>query len=263
MTLLRTAAKALFAAADLLIPTPSGPRILVYHQIGADLGRQMEVKVDDFDQQLDWLAENREVIDLASAVGRWEELNSDRLVVLTFDDGYRDTFTTAFPRLSDFGMPFTIFLATHSIETGKSLGPASGAEPLSWSEVEKMLESGLVTVGAHTHTHRDLRHVTPSDVEREISLSNDIITDRLGIVPLHFAYPWGYWSEVADPVVKEIYETAVLGGSPHPHPAPLAHRLHRYPIQLGDGVAFFKPRLSGGLLLEESVRRRIRGYDGP
>lgn len=263
MSLIRTVAKGLFAGGDLFLPTPRGPRILIYHQIGAGLGRQMEVSEESFRRQLDWLMENRQVVSLDDAVGNWGHPASNEMVVLTFDDGYVDTHTRAFPLLKERGLPFVLYLATESIESGQTLGPETGAEPLVWSMIGEMVASGLLTIGAHTHTHRDLRDVPRLEVEREIALSNDLIADRLGIVPRHFAYPWGYWSKVANSVVRERYKTAVLGGSPRPHPDPPPHRLHRYPVQLGDGVAFFKARLSGGLLLEESVRRRVRGYNGP
>ena len=263
MSVIRTVAKGLFAAGDLFLATPKGPRILIYHQIGAGLGRQMEVSEEAFRRQLDWLIEKRRVVSLDVALKDWGRPASNEMVVLTFDDGYVDTHTRAFPLLKERGLPFVLYLATESIESGQTLGPKTGAEPLVWSMIRDMVASGLLTIGSHTHTHRDLRDVPRIEVEREIALSNDLIADRLGISPLHFAYPWGYWSEVADPVVRERYKTAVLGGSPRPHPAPPPHRLHRYPVQLGDGVAFFKARLSGGLLLEESVRRRIRGYNGP
>lgn len=263
MTLLRTSAKALFAAADVFVPTPSGPRILIYHQVGAGLGRQMEVTTADFERQLDWLADNREVVDLRTAFDRWTDHGSEHLVVLTFDDGYRDTFETAFPRLERRGMPFVLYLATESIETGQPLGPRAGAEPLSWAMIESMMSSGLLTIGAHTHTHLDLRSTTTSQIEHEIATSNALISSHLGIDPLHFAYPWGNWSEAADPVVRATYETAALGGSVRPKSEPSKHQLNRYPVQLSDGVLFFKSRVKGGLLLEEAVRRRLRGYSGP
>jgi peptidoglycan/xylan/chitin deacetylase (PgdA/CDA1 family) len=223
----------------------------------------MEVTVEDFERQLEWLADNREVVDLQTAVDRWTDRDSERLVVVTFDDGYRDTFETAFPRLERRGMPFVLYLTTESVETGQSLGPGAGAEPLSWTMIESMMSSGLLTIGAHTHTHLDLRDATSSQAEHEIATSNAVISSRLGIDPLHFAYPWGYWSEEADPIVKAHYSTAVLGGSARPQSEPSKHQIHRYPVQLSDGVVFFRSRTKGGLLLEEAVRRRLRGYSGP
>ena len=263
MALLRTAAKALFAVADVFVPAPSGPRILIYHQVGVGLGRQMEVTVGDFERQLEWLEGNREVVDLETAVDRWTDRDSERLVVLTFDDGYRDTHETAFPRLEEKGMPFLLYLATESVETGQSLGPDSHAEPLNWAMIESMLNSGLLTIGAHTHTHMDLRDASQSQIEEEVATSNQLISTRLGIDPHHFAYPWGYWSEQVAPTIEKHYSTAVLGGSAHHKRDPSRYMLNRYPVQLSDGATFFKARLNGGLLLEESVRRRLRGYSGP
>ena len=162
----------------------------------------MEVRLADFRRQLDWLSGNREVVDLGEALVRWEEPGAERLVVLTFDDGYRDNYTTAFPLLKELGLPFTLYLATDSIETGVPLGPPSGAEPLSWEQIGTMLESGLVTVGAHTHRHLDLRQLSIDEVESELGTSDDLIEKRLGIRPLHFAYPWGFWSPTSDRAVS-------------------------------------------------------------
>jgi peptidoglycan/xylan/chitin deacetylase (PgdA/CDA1 family) len=46
---------------------------------------------------------------------------------LTFDDGYRDYYTTAYPILHEFGVPAVCFLATHFIDT---------AAPFWWDRVE-------------------------------------------------------------------------------------------------------------------------------
>lgn len=258
MSLLRQGAKLTFAASDLVLPSPPGPRLLIYHQVGTGASRQMEVTTDDFVWQLDWLVSNREVVDLDTAIKRWHEPDADRLVVLTFDDGYEDTFTTAFPRLRERGFPFALYIATGMIDGASG----EGVRSLTWEQIEEMAASGLLTVGAHTHTHRDLRGVGYDETLSELGACNQLIEDRLGVVPRHFAYPWGYWDEPAHRAVSETYTTAVLGSSPWPTPFD-RHKIHRFPVQLSDGKRWFPSRLRSGLLAEEWLRRRLRGYRGP
>lgn len=259
MTALRAAAKGVFAAADLLHRLPTGPRLLIYHQVGAELGRQMEVTRQDFAWQLDWLADNREVTTIADAIVRWNEPDAHRLVVITFDDGYRDTHQAAFPALKERGMPFTLYLSTsHMAGEGRR-----GEESLTWDQVEEMMSSGLLTLGSHTHTHLDLRTADSGRVEEELARADGLITSMLGVVPRHFAYPWGYWSEVADRHVRARYESATLGSPHRPESTWDPYMIHRFPVQLSDRRVWFSRRLIGGLLLEEKLRRRIRGYTGP
>ena len=120
-----------------------------------------------------------------------------------------------------------------------------------------------MTLGAHTRSHPDLRTLTTQEVRDELEASNQEITERVGLVPEHFAYPYGFWSRTAADVVGELYSTAVLGGTPRPSSRPDPLLLHRYPIQLSDGFAYFKARVRRGLRLEEMVRRKLKGYDGP
>ena len=258
--LARPAAKTLFAAADVFRRSPPGPRILIYHQIGAGLGRQMEVSEADFVRQLDWMQEHGEVVDLESAIDRRRQPESNRLFVLTFDDGYRDVYERAFPLLVRRGLPFTVYLATESIETGVALTAGGLAEPLTWSQVKEMNDSGLLTIGTHTHRHVDLRKSHVTDIEEEVAISQDLVERRLHVRSLHFAYPWGYWDPVAHDVVAGIFESAVLGsGRPiSSDTSPLL--LNRIPVQRSDGVTFFKAKARGGMSAEDRVRRRIRGY---
>jgi peptidoglycan/xylan/chitin deacetylase (PgdA/CDA1 family) len=223
----------------------------------------MEVRLEDFRRQLDWLSDNRQVVDLGEGLVKWDQPGAERLVVLTFDDGYRDTYTMAFPLLSERGLPFTLYLATESIETGVPLGPVERAEPLSWDQITTMLESGLVTIGAHTHRHPDLRRLSTDEVENELGTSDDLIEKRLGMRPLHFAYPWGFWSPISDRAVTERYSSAALAGSRRAKEGLEPHLLPRYPVQLSDGFHFFSARLRGGFRLEEIIRRRLKGYQGP
>ena len=145
------AAKTVFAAADLFLGDWPGPRILIYHQIGAGSGRQMDLATEMFRGHVNWLLDHGRIVGFGDALSGADDPESNRRFVLTFDDGYADFYENGFPLLREHGLPFTLYLTSGHIETGELLHP--GDRPLSWSQVEVMLATGLVTLGAHTHTH--------------------------------------------------------------------------------------------------------------
>ena len=80
--------------------------------------------------------------------------------MLTFDDGFEDVYHNAFPLMKERGLPFTLYLTTNPIETGEPLDPRyPEAKPLTWDQINEMAGTGLVTIGAHTHTHPDLQNL--------------------------------------------------------------------------------------------------------
>ncbi len=101
-------------------------RILVYHRIIPE-GKSISPAVSrkNFLKQLEYLKKHYRVISLDEGIRRFKEKNlPPRTVCITFDDGYRDVFTEAFPCLKKFNLPFTLFLSSGLIEEGK----------LSWTE---------------------------------------------------------------------------------------------------------------------------------
>lgn len=259
----RRSSKAAFAAADAFYGAFVGPRILIYHQIGAGLGRQMEVTREAFVAQLDWMEANGTIVDLERAVAERGSPNADRTYVLTFDDGYEDFYRLGYPELVKRDLPFTLYITTHPVESREPLFPGGRAEPLTWAQIEDMATSGLMTIGAHTHTHADMRTTSSAQIAEELGVSDALIEQRTGVKPAHFAYPWGYWSEAAGPLVGERYATATLGtGAPITAITdPLL--LNRVAVQLSDGVVFFRRKMLTGMRLEDRVRRRLTGYAGP
>ena len=258
-SLVRQAAKAVFAAADLFAPRLHGPRILIYHQVGTDLGREMEVTRDDFISQLDWIRARGEVVSLDSALESSHRPGADRLFVLTFDDGYRDLYEVAWPHLQERQLPFVLYLTTEHVESQQPLSHEL-ALPLAWGQIEEMLASGLMTLASHTHTHPDLRLLDAGAIERELEACDRLIEARTSIRPRHFAYPWGYWSATADAVTRQRYVTAALGAPIGSRPFSDPHLVPRLPVQRSDGVTWFRARMHNGFRLEEWARRRLRGY---
>jgi len=251
----RVTVKAVSAAIDPLFGPLSGPQILIYHQVGANLGREMEVSTATFIKQIEWLQANGEIVDLPTAVASRGEDGASRNFVLTFDDGFRDVYVNAFPIMRELCIPFTLYLTTRPIETGEPIDRRyPDAEPLTWEQVNEMVETGLVTIGAHTHTHPDLREVVADEIQGELDTSNQIILERTGVAPAHFTYPWGRWSEVADPLVRERYQSSTVGGSTRVSSSDGPHRRARLPVQRSDGFRFFVRRMKYGFRLEEQIR---------
>lgn len=260
----RRTLKALAVAVDPLFGPLPGPRILIYHQVGVDLGREMEVSTEVFASHLDWLQAHGQIVHLETAVERRGDVNADRLFVLTFDDGFRDVYQNAFPLLREREIPFTLYLTTGPIDTGGVLDSRyPDALALTWDQVNEMAATGLGTIGAHTHSHCDLRRASRDVVIDELDTSNLLIRENTGLTPRHFTYPWGWWSETADLLVRERYETATVGStSPITFESDLL-TLGRYPVQASDGMTWFARRIERGLRLENSLRRRRAGYSGP
>lgn len=106
----------------------------------------------------------------------------DKTVILTFDDGYVDNYTTMFPLLKQYDARATIFLITDNI----------GAEGhLTAEQIVEMAASGYVRFGLHTASHADLRTLDADGVREELSRCYDACTALLGQPPAALAYPYG------------------------------------------------------------------------
>lgn len=85
-----------------------------------------------------------------------------------------------------------------------ALAAASGVDPdaprrltlMDWDEIRAMSSHPLVTIGAHTVNHRNLKRLSDESACREIGEVRHILKQRIGIEPRHMAYPYGYPSAV-------------------------------------------------------------------
>ena len=119
----------------------------------------------------------------------------DKPVVLTFDDGYRDFYTTALPILQEYALASTMYLITDGIgATSRWLARAGDPNRpiMTWDEVIAIRTSG-VEIGAHTHTHPHLDTQPRAAARAEITTSKRLLEDCLGQPVLSFAYPYGHY----------------------------------------------------------------------
>jgi peptidoglycan/xylan/chitin deacetylase (PgdA/CDA1 family) len=122
-----------------------------------------------------------------------------RVVVFTFDDGYRSTARAA-EILDRYGYPGTVFTVTAFADSGAVLSwagiehewtPENTADlaPLGWDELAALRDRGW-EVGSHTVTHTLLTGVDDSRLASELAESRRTIADRLGRCET-VAYPYG------------------------------------------------------------------------
>src|SRR6267378_3406757 len=158
--------------------------ILMYHSVSEHSSPERHPYFDTttsprvFAEQMRALRENGyRTLRLHEAVKYFE--SGDQLpepsVVLTFDDGFRDFSTGAFPILHRYGFTATVFLPTGYIANERRL--FNSRDCLTWPEVRELHRVG-VTFGSHTVTHRQLKVLKAGEVEWEIRHSKETIEDK-------------------------------------------------------------------------------------
>jgi peptidoglycan/xylan/chitin deacetylase (PgdA/CDA1 family) len=188
-----------------------------------------------------------------------------KFVVFTFDDGYEDNYSVAYPVFKKYNIPFAIYICssfpdkranlwwyalkeltdtniklefeyhkkfftirTSTLNEKKSayreirklILDLNGMEQvvfidnlfkkydikiekyvdkfaLSWNQIKTMSQDKLVTIGAHTENHYNLKELDTAIMLKEINKSKEKIEVMIGKKVEHFAYPFGSKNEAS------------------------------------------------------------------
>lgn len=100
------------------------PRILFYHGVinspYYDARVQAnQIQLEEFEKQIYYLRRNYHIISLDEFYDNFINRKNftDKDIILTFDDGYKNNLTTAAPFLTQYNIPFTVFIATNLVDT--------------------------------------------------------------------------------------------------------------------------------------------------
>ena len=125
----------------------------------------------------------------------------ERLVLVTFDDGFADFAANAAPALDAAGMRSTLYVSTAYLGGPSSwLGP-EGEQPMLGAAAVRDLPPA-VEVGAHAHHHVALDALHPVEAAHEVRTSRDLLEGLLGTPVRSFAYPHGYHSRRIQDIVR-------------------------------------------------------------
>jgi len=186
--------------------------VLMYHHIQshdaavADKQTSLTVYTDVFQSQMQYLkskgyniATMNDLVNFFDA-GTGVPGNS---VLLTFDDGYQDFYTDAYPILQSLGFRSTMFTIT---------GLVNNPDYLTWDQVGSM--NGSVLFTNHTWSHKSLPLASVSDQQNEISLADTQLSERGLNSPKTFAYPNGGYTGLAASYLQSLGYKIAFGTIP-------------------------------------------------
>lgn len=131
-------------------------------------------------------------------------------VVITFDDGFADFASEAFPELQRRRWPATVFLPAAKIG-GREDWAGSAQVPrklLDWDDIREMAAAGI-EFGSHTMSHPELTSLPPEELQHEIRQPRAAIAEQLGTPPTSFAAPYGSSNPAVREAISQVYEVAV------------------------------------------------------
>jgi len=256
--------------------------ILMYHSISPELGSrhpyfETNTTPELFARHMRFLHEDGySAVDLSEAI---EAIMAGRTVrkrvAITFDDGFRDFYTEAFPVLAEYRFKATMFIITGL--TGERPVARNGKEYLAWPEIREMQSYGI-RIGSHTVSHPELYRLSPCDLEYEIRQSKETIEDALGESVRSFSYPYSfpeqdkqYVERLKDLLQTHGYENGVSTILGTAGPGHDWFFLPRLPVNSHDDLRFLAAKLEGGYdwlhtaqkFYKRTIKRFAKGSASP
>jgi peptidoglycan/xylan/chitin deacetylase (PgdA/CDA1 family) len=244
-------------------------RILLYHRVSDDRD-PLSVSPQCFRRQMEALAESGvRAVNLAEVAERLfgEGTSPDRIVGLTFDDGYVDIVENALPVLEQHGFQATVFVATGLVDGTASPEWYERPPPiLSWPQIVELDKGGTLHFEAHSVTHRNLRQLDDQEVSFELEESKRVLERRLDREVGVFSYPGGVLGDRERALAQAAgYRLAVSCEPGVNRPGTDRFSLSRIQIDARDNLLDFRAKVGGGHdtgLPGRSLYRRLR-YGAP
>ncbi len=180
--------------------------ILMYHRFGEDQYPTTSVSLEQFEAHLAELKSGDfTVLPLAEIVETLRQGGDlpDNAVAITIDDAHASLYENGWPRLKEAGFPFTLFVATETLDQNNSAY-------MSWDQIRELVAAG-VQIGSQSVTHLHMADATDALNRKELAVSADRIEAETGVRPAYVAYPYGEASTAVMQISRDIGYTAGFG----------------------------------------------------
>lgn len=229
-------------------------RVLMYHRVDEEVRDFLTVSKAQLAQQMTYLKEHYTVIRLSEVIKHIETGAPlpERSALVTFDDGYENNYTLAYPVFRELNLPFAVFPVADFI--GKTV-MYDGIEQSFMSVEELKRISDLAEFGYHGFRHDNLMAVQETEWEQEIRSCVERFTS-LGIpVRGAWAYTYGSFPKRDNSKLKEFARLCGqfgiscafrIGNRVNHIPLKQSFAIERIDIRGGMTFAGFKRRLRLG-----------------
>jgi peptidoglycan/xylan/chitin deacetylase (PgdA/CDA1 family) len=194
----------------------------MYHEVKPAKSGKDAITPYEFESDLKYLKENGytaiDMSELIAYVNDGKEL-PEKPVIISFDDGYYNNYVYVFPIIKKYNTKIVLSIIGKSTDDF-TCDPAKNLDytHLSWTQINEMLDSGLVEIQNHTYNmHHNTsarfgcaKNYGESSKHYEEALSNDLqkLQDEIrlftGEVPNTFTYPYGKISDESLPIIEKL-----------------------------------------------------------
>lgn len=183
--------------APVLPDTETEIPIIMYHYVRAvdankdPLGYNLSINPSDFEKQIKYLKDQGYVgIHLADLV---DGKVPKKAVVLSFDDGLEDFYTTALPILQKYE-----FTASNSVITGM----IGAHEHMTVEQIRECVKAGI-EITSHTVSHLDLPKQSPAEIKKQLVESKKFLEKTFELKVIGFIYPSGKFNDIVVQAVRD------------------------------------------------------------
>jgi peptidoglycan/xylan/chitin deacetylase (PgdA/CDA1 family) len=183
--------------------------VLMYHSISDGAGPTC-ISADTFRMHVDLLAELGYQTVALEHVAAWlagRRQLPPRPVLITFDDGFEDFASAAWPQLQARGLGAVVFMPTGLIgglDDWERVNGRRARRLMDWDEVKRLAGQG-VEFGGHSVHHGDLTRLPLSRVCHEVAGSKQALEAQLQRPVLAFAPPFGRTTAAIRSVIRAYY----------------------------------------------------------
>jgi peptidoglycan/xylan/chitin deacetylase (PgdA/CDA1 family) len=238
--------------------------VLMYHHVNPHRGDLVTVTPETFEGQMRYLHEQSYrtlKVDELLAYIYGKLILKEKAVVVTFDDGWLDNYTCAFPVIRKYQINAAIFIVTDRTERASESAAkipffipthkesklliTEGNEHkvvLNWNLIREMSDSGLVEFYSHTKSHMKCDRLPENELMEELRESKRVIEKKLGKPCPYLCWPYGKFNKLATSIAKDAGYKAIFTtdrGVVKTHSDPFA--VSR--IVIKDNIAWFKKRM--------------------